>query len=104
MGRHKNLTTIADELITGSCLTTLEVTRITATRVETVKIAKDAWRTKVLSHTNTPIVEDAATRTIPLPSGPDMQDGKPFQGYIHTGDDVVRFYGSPVAYQRLVNM
>lgn len=102
MARTANLNTLAERMLTGSCLDSATFKRVNKETVETVEAAKSMGRTKILSYQKNPIVQEKIMRDPVFYAVPQERDGKPFQGWILNDNDPVAFYGSEAAYKKLL--
>jgi hypothetical protein len=102
MARTANLTTLATEMMNGSCLDSATFKRVNTATVETVEVAKSMGKVKILKATKNPIDTSEPTRDPVFYDVPMERDGKPFQGWMMNGADPIAFYGSEAAFKKLI--
>lgn len=104
-GRPKNLSTIAADMLDGSCVQNASLMRADAHGVvTTVTVTKSMGKVKVLSEVKD---EGSAGEVITARrygNAPETYNGMPLQGYYDIGAEMVPFYGSETAYQKLKNL
>jgi hypothetical protein len=102
MARTANLTTIATDLMNGSCLDSATFKRVNVATVETVEVVKSMGRVKIVKAIKNPIDNTEPTRDPVFYPVPVERDGKPFQGWMMNGADPIAFYGSEAAFKKLI--
>jgi hypothetical protein len=101
MARPKNLETLAIGYMTGSCLTTLEMERRTATYIEQVVVKRrNDGKIKVMSKSKIELKQHNDNVYAERAIETDTRNGLPFQGMYAQHE----FYGSPEAYRKLLAM
>lgn len=104
-GRPKNLSTIAEDILDGSCVQNASFSRTSATGVtETVTVTKSMGKVKILSSVKREGNTGEVVAARRYGNAPETYNGMPLQGYYDIGAEMVPFYGSDAAYQKLKNL
>jgi len=100
-GRPANLDTIAVNLMAGSCLNQLEVSRVVGSVCEVVTVGRDMGRVKVLSHDKVALTIAPLQHALVTPKFRETENGMPYQGMVEMNGDLIPFYGSQASYMKL---
>lgn len=100
-GRPANLPALALNLMAGSCLNQLEVSRTVGDAYEVVTVGRDMGRVKVLSHDKVALTIAPLQHALVTPKFRETENGMPYQGMVEMNGDLIPFYGSQAGYMKL---
>lgn len=101
-GRPAGLDTIAGRLLDGSCIQNANLSRVNAHGVaETVAVTKSMGKVKILNSVKSEGGAGEVVAARRYGNAPETYNGMPLQGYYDIGAEMVPFYGSEAAYQKL---
>lgn len=104
-GRPKNLSTIASDMLDASCVQNASFSRAnTHGVIETVVTTKSMGKVKILSSVKDEGTTGEVVAARRYGNAPETYNGMPLQGYYDIGAEMVPFYGSESAYQKLKNL
>jgi len=100
-GRPANLPALALNLMAGSCLNQLEVSRTVGLTYEVVWVGRDMGRVKVISHDKGVLTVAPLQYALVTPKFRETENGLPYCGMVEMNGDLIPFYGSQAGYMKL---